>query len=145
MSVFHRIDVTEVWRASEKTLTGLDKMQPRSHEEHEHEAHETHETTKYTKNTKQNSHRHRKNTRALGGVRRNAATRRFAPAGRSSPALVERRLELRQRLRQGDGHQRRDGFYFNDDEISRSKAQAVRDRWRNRESSMVRAVLAAHH
>src|SRR5206468_10474802 len=44
MSVFHRIDVTEVWRASEKTLTGLDKMQPRSHEEHEHETHETHET-----------------------------------------------------------------------------------------------------
>src|SRR5206468_1740781 len=70
MSVFHRIDVTEVWRASEKTLTGLDKMQPRSHEEHEHEAHETHKTTKYTKNTKQNSHRPRKNTRALGGVRR---------------------------------------------------------------------------
>src|SRR5438093_11778394 len=70
MSVFYRSDVTEIWRASEKTRTGLDKMQPRSHEEHKHEAHETHETTKYTKNTKQNSHRHRKNTRALGGVRR---------------------------------------------------------------------------
>src|SRR5206468_4312359 len=133
MSVFHRIDVTEVWRASEKTLTGLDKMQPRSHEEHEHETHETEQPQA------QKEH---------AGARRcsaDAATRRFAPAGRSSPALDERRLELRQRLRQGDGHQRRDGFYFNDDEISRSKAQAVRDRWRNREASMVRAVLAAHH
>src|SRR5436190_20855661 len=58
MSVFHRIDVTEVWRASEKTLTGLDKMQPRSHEEHEHETHETEQPQA------------RKNTRALGGVRR---------------------------------------------------------------------------
>ena len=139
-------------------------MQPRSHEEHQHE---THETTKYTKNTKQNSHRHRKNTRALGGVRRtprrggaaglgamrepNSAsgrlahrpdpaaviglqgrpTRRtlfalcFAPAGRSSPALVERRLELRQRFRQVDGHQRRDGFYFNDDEIFDNQVHAM--------------------
>src|SRR5439155_24174853 len=98
MSVFHRIDVTEVWRASEKTLTGLDRMQPRIHEEYEHQAHETHETTKYTKNTKQNSHKHRKNTQAISAVRQTPLRGALRlPAEARQPATSEGRSSVHAR------------------------------------------------